>query len=124
MEMTPVKFQLQIVENQIQKVYNDSNCSWSLQDCFDVFSYYFSEYYEIFGKIHPKMRTVTIRKILERLDTVHTRDGEGHALYANEYPEIIDLYFDQVFSPDCDYSMAHFTSGDIRLLRCYELGLI
>lgn len=123
MELTPVKFQLQIVENQIQKVYNESHCSWSLQDCLEVFSYFFHAYYDQYGCTHPRMRSETIRSILESLDAVQDAYGEEYALAAEDYPEIIDLYFEQFF-PDCNYSMAHFMSGSIRLYRCFELGLV
>ena len=37
----------------------------------------------------------------------------------NDYPALIEAYFSQDFK-NCDYSIAHFMSGDIRALRYYE----
>lgn len=95
--------------------------SWSLEDCLDVFRYFYRRYAAIFGEDHPRLKNKTIREIIERFPSMEDEnlDYTKHYLEPDEYPTLIDAYFEQDF-PDCDYSIAHFMSGRIRLLRYYE----
>ncbi len=118
----------QIVANQIKKAYDESACSWSLEECRGVFEYYFKKYHEImYPYPHPHMSTGTIQSIISRLDTVEDAFGRIFLLEPEDYPGIIDAYFSESFCKTyagCNCSMAHFMAGDIRLIRCYELGAI
>lgn len=118
----------QIVANQIKKAYDETPCSWSLDDCLGVFEYYFDKYHAImYPYPHPHMSTRTIQEIISRLDLVEDAFGRGYPLEPDDYPEIINAYFAESF-PDtyagCNCSIAHFMSGDIRLNRCFELGIV
>ena len=95
--------------------------TWSLEDCLDVFRYFYGQYLDIFEREHPRLKNKTIRDIIERFPYIEDENyiGRDYELYPDEYPTLIDAYFEQDF-PDCDYSIAHFMSGRIRLLRFYE----
>lgn len=95
--------------------------TWSLEDCINIFTYFYQRYSDIFGQDHPRMRNKSIRKILEDFPYIDDEElrNRDFDLSPDEYPTLIDAYFAQDF-PDCDYSMLHFMSGKIRLLRYYE----
>lgn len=93
---------------------------WSLEDCIDVFRYYYRQYEAIFHKEHPRLKNKTIREIIEKLPYTVDEFNRSIDLEPDFYPTLIDAYFDQDFGPDCDYSIQHFMSGMIRTLRYYE----
>lgn len=95
---------------------------WSLADCLDVFTYFYQQYSERIGQNHPRMKNKTIRDIITRFPYIDDEklDNREYNITPDEYYTLIDAYFDQDFSEDCNYSMAHFMSGRIRLLRYYE----
>ncbi len=93
---------------------------WSLEDCIDVFRYYYRQYEAIFHREHPKLRNKTIREIIEKLPYTIDELDRDIDLDPDMYPTLIDSYFNQDFGPDCDYSIQHFMSGMIRALRYYE----
>lgn len=113
----------QIVANQIKRAYDESPSSWSLEDCLELFEDYFQEYQMRTGHAHPHMKTETIRNIISGLEWVEDCFGRWYSLDPEDYPEIISAYFEQDF-PGCNYSMAHFMSGSIRINRCFELGML
>ena len=112
-----------IVANQIIKAYDENPGSWSLEDCLELFEYYFQEYQMRTGHAHPHMKTETIRRIISGLDSVEDCFGRAYPLELEDYPEIISAYFEEDF-PSCNYSMAHFMSGSIRINRCFEVGIL
>ncbi len=103
-------------------LYGSDRCGeeWSLQDCINVFSYYYQRYDEIFQRKHPRLKNKTIRAIIKKLPYVLDDLNRDIDLYPESYPKLIDAYFEQDFGPDCDYSIQHFMSGVIRALRYYE----
>lgn len=93
---------------------------WSLEDCIDVFRYYYRQYEAIFHKDHPRLKNKTIREIIEKLPYTTDELDRDIDLDPDMYPTLINSYFDQDFGPGCDYSIQHFMSGMIRALRYYE----
>ena len=93
---------------------------WSLEDCIDVFRYFYREYEAIFNRKHPKLKNKTIQDIIKRLPYTIDASDIDIDLDPDMYPTLIDAYFEQDFGPDCDYSIQHFMSGMIRALRFYE----
>ena len=92
---------------------------WSLEDCIDVFRYFYRQYSLIRQEDHPRLKNKTIREIIEKFPLTDNEYGEPIELTPDMYPTLIDAYFDQNF-PDCDYTIQHFMSGMIRTLRFYE----
>lgn len=94
---------------------------WSLGACLDVFRYYFNAYRDYFGVDHPKLSNSTIKNIITAFPYVQDpeRSARDFDLEPQDYPELIKAYFKQDFDK-CNYSIAHFMSGDIRALRYYE----
>lgn len=119
MDFTIVK--RQIISQYISLYGSDrENDTWSLEACINVFRYFYRAYYQAFGCSHPYLRNQTIREIISGFPRL-SGDGYlyGELLDPDEYPVMIDAYFEQDF-PACNYSIAHFMSGNIRQLRYYE----
>lgn len=118
----------EIVRQQIKTAYhaieNQMPEEWSLPDCTSLFEYYFQQYQMVFKREHPHMRTQTIQQIIAALPAIEDQYGREFDLDPNDYPALIADYFEHDFGRCCNYSMAHFISGDIRLMRCYDLYLI
>ena len=94
---------------------------WSLRECIEVFEYFYTRYYEVFGSEHPHLSNRTISNIIMSLPYC-TAEDQHETMYdftPDQYPEMIDAYFSQDF-PNCNYSIAHFMSGEIRMMRFYE----
>lgn len=49
-------------------------------------------------------------------------DVNGDYYIPDDYLEsdIFECYFDTWFRPGCDYSIVHFTSGDVRHYKSFE----
>ena len=142
-------FDFKIVQRQIITAYRRVDIeSWSLEEVIDFFAMYYSKYQQATGREHPRLTTATIEKIISELPYLYIRDEyrccgymkgiEGYdrslceickereccgdmvdGLTLEDYEKMMDAYFKQDF-PNCDYSLAHFMSGDIRLVRFYE----
>lgn len=83
----------------------------SLGECIRLFETFFLMYSRRMNKEHPKLKTATIKDIILSFDEL---------LCIENCEEIFERYFNQDFWDGCDYSIRHFTSGDIQLLRLYE----
>lgn len=118
MDFTIVK--RQIITEYIDLYRSDRHgCIWSLEDCINIFRYYYRQYYRIFGEDHPRLSNGTIRRIIEEFPYLWDDMGRGFDVTPDIYPTLIKGYFEQDFE-DCDYSIAHFMSGKIRTLRYFE----
>ena len=103
------------VIGQIAEAYTEVKCSWQLKDIIRVFRCYY-DYYRYFRDAdHPRMKTKTIRQMIQALSYADCEDGTGFDLWAEEYIEsLIPLYFETFFGETTDYCMPHFMSGHIR----------
>ena len=115
-----------IVKRQIILEYIDlygsdrEDSTWSLEACINVFRYFYRQYSRIFSYEHPRLSNNTIRRIIEDFPYLYDDDMErDFDISPDMYPAMIDGYFNQDFEA-CDYSIAHFMSGKIRLLRFFE----
>ena len=111
----------QIIYEYISLYGNDKpHGEWSLETCLSIFKYYYKTYKKVFGVDHPHLSNRTIREILENISVVQIPHSKDYFdLLPEDYTEIINAYFQQDFD-DCNYSIAHFMSGNIRALRIYE----
>ena len=112
----------QIITEYIKLYGSDRNgYTWDLAACIDVFRYYYWQYKRTFKQDHPHLKNETIRRIIEAFPYIEddTMQNRAEDLEPGQYPALIDAYFKQDFD-GCNYSIAHFMSGDIRLLRYYE----
>lgn len=107
-------FDFKILERQIRAVYPLCSTRFTLDEVIAFFKGYITLYKEYMGKEHPYIKSSTIKDITDRLS------DDGNFDYDLEtYQVIVPKYFEQTFS-NCDYSINHFMSGDIRMLRYYE----
>lgn len=121
-----MNFNIEIVKRQIISVYLDLYGSdrrdeiWSLGDCIDVFRYFYRRYIEIFDLWPPRISNETVKNIILKFPYLRDDFNREFDLSPEDYPPMIDAYFYQHFEDGCNYSIAHFMSGNIRALRYFE----
>ena len=110
-----MKFDIRTFERFVEKAYRAlTNPSYELDEVLRVFVWYFDEYERVTKRIHPNIKVEQIKLIIEQMDICSYED----------YEEIIHHHFMTKYQRGCDYNINHFFSGEIRLLRMYELGLV
>ena len=108
-----------IVRKQIGTVYQAGGYwSWSCQDFIRVFERFYGLYYTRRGVGHPVLRTETIARVMRLL----IEDADGTLYAPEDYLEsdLFECYFDTRYKAGCDYSIVHFTSGDVRHYKTFE----
>ncbi len=92
---------------------------YSLDEVLAIFGYYFQKYEDIFGGVHPNIRTEQIASIIERMPYVDDEHGRTQDIDPESYQDLIDQHFRTQYR-NCNYRINHFFSGSIRALRYYE----
>jgi len=107
-----------IVVRQIFKAYKAGSYRWSLDDFVKVFERFYGLYADYMGRGHPHLKTETIGRVMALL----TEDVNGVRYSADEYldSDLFECYFVTAFNPGCDYSIVHFTSGNVRYYKTFE----
>lgn len=104
-----------IFKKQLRKAYNQCLSSFTLEECFDIFTEYFKAYKVYTGNEHAPLKTEMLVDLISRLD------GDG-LFRPSDYSLMIKCYFNTFFR-SCDRNICHFLSGKIRELRFYEVCL-
>lgn len=109
-----------VVRRQVITVYSklskQYNITWSLKEV-ETFFEIFYEYHKKCCKYeHPYLKNKTIDWIICNIGF----DDNGMEYSLEDYRNMIPQYFKTSFD-NCDYSIVHFMSGDIRLMRYYEV---
>ena len=97
--------------------------AYTLKEYRAVFRYFFDRYEQERGEKHPPIKWAQTLKIMEAMPYIDRTEyvhGDYRDIEPDEYPAIIDKYFDTPFKR-CDYRINHFFSGDVRTMRIYEL---
>ena len=112
----------QIMINYLKRYKTDRpKETWSLRACIDLFRTYYTMYFSHFGIEHPRLGDDSIYNILDVVEEAFDADSGAQVnLEPQDYPPLIDHYFNTEFSGDCDHSIAHFMSGKIRMLAYLE----
>ncbi len=107
----------------LRKAYSDAGSSidMSYEDVEEIFYFYFATFQKTFDKPHKNVKLITIKDILEKLENCEHSEENGGSfdLDADTYKVLIDKHFKTQYS-NCDYSISHFMSGNIRANRYYE----
>lgn len=120
---TEKPYDYNILNRQIDKVFkdehdDDGNGLLSKKDI----KHLFARFYEIGGYrrgIEPtKLKNEQVKNIISALLCA---GDDKFLLDVDDFEKIMEEYFKQDFK-ECDYSINHFVSGDIIMLRCYELN--
>ena len=88
---------------------------YTIEEALGVFRYFFAKYEEFFGEPHPPIKASQIERLVKAMPYM-----DDAIIEPDEYPEIIDRYFNTPFK-NCDYRINHFFSGKIRGMRWYEM---
>ena len=110
--------------NQYLHLYGSANQGdeWSLENCIDLFRKFYIQYWYTFGVAHPRLSKGTIQKIILAIPSMSVenpyRENESD-LTMEDYEALIPAYFKKKFK-NCNYSIAHFMSGQIRELCFFE----
>lgn len=109
----------QIVIGQIktahEKLSEEGSDTLSLNETIVVFQRFYKEYETRRGMPHPNLSQAQIKNAVWRIRW----DEEGDAYSLDDYDYLIPGYFRQKFNHNCNYSIIHFLSGNIRANRQY-----
>lgn len=98
-------------------------CRYSLDDVLGVLRYFIETYEEIFDDVHPMLTVSQLEKIIAVMPWIEDNDlpwDTAEFLEPCCYPPMIDDYFATDFR-SCDYRLNHFFSGNIRMIRFYQV---
>lgn len=116
-------FNFFILNKQIEKAYNelfnntnDTCPPYDLAEYIKIFRHFYVSYYNYIGRSHPFYKTELIKEIMNKLPSID--DDIDVSLDDNLL--MIDAYFNQPWDKNIDPTIAHFCSGNIRVLRFYE----
>lgn len=108
-------FDFDIFSELVEDVYFEfDDHPYTLQEVLSVFRHFFDRFYEYIGN-HPPVRKEHIRIFVEVMPWPSEYLGGCDVIDPEEYPAIIDEYFESDFK-DCNYRIHHFFSGKIRLI--------
>ncbi len=102
------------VFNELAAEAYPESCPYTLEECLEIFRYFFQRYEQFSGQSHPMLKTDQINRIIRKMPFLNEIE-----LDPDSYPVMIDKYFHTAFL-NCDYRINHFFSGKIRELRFYE----
>ena len=98
----------------------------------DIVQYYCRRYRQKFDKSCPTITEEFAETIPDMIAMLVDQHGECHIdpdrwkhnrQGCNKwYQDMIDRYFDTDFRKGCNYSLQHFFSGNIRILKYHEVG--
>lgn len=115
-------FSFDILDKQIEKIMNSisNNGVIGNLDTNDI-KEFFRMYYNYGGHIRniepTKLKNEQIENIIDCISYI---DEVDYNPSLDDYKKILIDYFNQDF-PNCDYSINHFVSGDVLLMRYYNL---
>jgi len=110
--------QLDICYMNLTDTYESMN--YSVAEYKDVFTYFYRCYQNIFGNHHPMLNNYNIKSVMVKLPYVELEDYDEIVVDAESNIYMIDYYFDQDFGSNCNYSILHYVSGDIRKYAYYK----
>lgn len=99
----------------------------------DIVEYFCRKYRDVLGKSCPSITDDFAKTIPTKIVNLIDQ-ATGEYLFDSSkwnhdpdrctqwYKDMIDMYFDTEFKDGCNYSLQHFFSGNIRVLRYHEVG--
>jgi len=94
---------------------------WPVEDYIQVFRLFTEAYKYNMGHDHPAIRMKHIPQLMYLMPILDP-DDPSPILEADDYPVLIESYFETPFQ-NCNYQIWHFFSGQVRLMRAYEVLL-
>jgi len=112
-------FSFEYFKTLLKEAYEESDADMSYEDAEAIFQYYFATFEKTFHKPHKNLRLETIKSLIQRLPYYDQCYSGTADLDLETYKILIDQHFKTQYR-NCDYSINHFMSGDIRTNRFYE----
>ena len=114
-------FSFPILYKQIDKIMErdyplGNNYNLSTGDIKNFFYMFYEYYWDKFNKKPSRLKNEQVENIINSIGCI----GERFEPTLADYELIIENYFNQDFD-GCDYGINHFVSGDVILMRCYDL---
>lgn len=111
--------------NQITEVfYSDpetfSSGGCTLENYIDTITYFYREYKRINRLNHPRITNEQMYWVMDQLFCTIENEHVVMFFDPDECFDYIDEYFRTEYR-NCDYSIRHFVSGDIRLYLTYKI---
>ena len=116
-------FDFRIFSRLTERAYKNTGMTeYTLDDVLMVFNYYFQKYEDTFKQVHPNIRIPQIERLIRIMPCIESdaKNSAGSDISAEGYKVLIDKHFQTKYR-NCDYNVNHFFSGDIRLMRFYEM---
>lgn len=111
---------MMIFHNQLRKVfYSSDSWLWDIDDYIQFFDLFFVLHKKKTGYEHFNIPSKKLSEIMDALPFVIDENENAIDLDMDDYKLMLLSYFNTDL--DCDYSIYHFMSGDIRLYRTYEM---
>lgn len=118
--MCLIMFDFDYFKKMLLVAYKEADIkSFTYEEVEWIFSYYITKYKLIFERDHKNLKLQTIINIIRMLPYLDTHHSGIADIDVEQYKVIIDKHF-QVQYENCDYSISHFMSGNIRTNRFYE----
>ncbi len=109
-----------ILRGMIASAYKKiDNPTWTVKEYFKFFVTFLDKYKHEMGRDHYNIPMTKLLDIMNELPAINDEFGNPFDIEEEYYEDIIDKYF--ATNMDCDYSIYHFMSGNIRLYRFYEV---
>ena len=84
----------------------------------NIFDYYFTKYYEVFGRDHPVLKKEHVPKYAQKCADI----SEQFDLYEDIWEEIIAYHFQTRYTQEIDYNIYHFLSETIIGTALFKKG--
>ena len=114
-----------IIKNAHEILRESNRKIYSFEDTKNVLCYFMQKYKAETGKEHPGIDGRKLMYIIGLMPYFNYQTEQKQLAFdiqPEEYKKIIDLYFRcNEFTSDCDYQIAHFFSGKIRMMRKSEM---
>ena len=123
----PIRFDFEDFTKNITKAHRiateryGTDALFSLEETSEVLYYFFWKYEQERHVPHPRIRTDQLVEILRKMpgiwiDSVHFTPFKSY-VEPEEYPEMIDSYFETWYNESCDYNINHFFSDGVWAVR-------
>lgn len=118
-------FDFEILYKQLDICYKDltdafESMEYTAKEYKNIFTYFYRCYLNNFGTHHPMLSNENIKSVMIKLPYVELEEHDEILVDIDGNISMIDYYFGQDFGSNCNYSILHYVSGDIRKYSYYK----
>ena len=115
------KFDYKILERQIISNYKQlDNKVWTAADYIKTIEYFMRAYEKYRKRSHYPLSNENLKIIMHKLPFADNENDNQAELTPSDYKAMINRYFNTKYKNGCDYSIYHFLSDGVRIIKYYE----